>query len=183
MIQVYKKPINITSGENPGLYYYAAFSRKGTANTVNLAKTMSEGSSSFTKGEIVGVTIDLPVGIKNALLAGQAVTIDGLGTFKPSLTVREVKANPDELKISAISVRGINFTPDPSLITDINLQARFEWINADRAQDDGSGDVPGVDNSSDGNESEQQGDGGSQGGSAQNPRPGAVIVDPNDVME
>lgn len=160
MIQVYKKPAKIEGKEKQGVFYYAAYSRKGTAATIELANLMAEGSSAFTKGEVVGVTLDLPNRIKQVLLNGQAVHINGLGTFKPALTVREVKANPDELKTSAISVRSINFTPEPAFVASINAEARYEWINASNADvaDDGSDDAPVVNAGGDQNSQQRPSD-------------------------
>lgn len=159
MINIVKKPIRIVSATDPaknGTFYYAAYSRKGTTNTVQLARQMSENSSSFTKGEVVGVTLDLPTGIKHALLAGQAVTIDGLGTFKPALATREVKADRDELKASAVSIRSLNFTPDPGLLAQLNAEATFQWIDAAAAstEDDGTADSPATDGNNPSNPSE-----------------------------
>ena len=137
MIQCYKKPVVIQIGEDAGkTAYYAAFSRKGTADTIALSEEMKEGSSSFTKGEVVGVTLDLPARIKSALLAGQAVKINGLGVFKPSLTVDKVQTDPDKLTASAISIKSLNFTPDSTLLSDLNEQAVYQWISADKASDE-----------------------------------------------
>lgn len=140
MIQCYKKKVNITTGDNPGEYYYAAFSRKGTADSIALAEQMKEGSSAFTRGEVVGITLDLPAHIKQAILNGQAVKINGLGTFKPSLTVSKVQADPDDLKTSAISIKSINFAPDAELLSDLNAQAEYQWISASAAADEDTND-------------------------------------------
>ena len=152
MINIVKKPIRITLSSDPsknGTFYFAAYSRKGTINTVQLAGQMSETSSAFTKGEVVGVTLDLPTGIKRALLDGQAVTIDGLGTFKPALSTREVKANKEDLRASAVSIRSLNFTPDPKLLAQLNSEVQFQWIDPTAAatEDDGSTDTPPADGS------------------------------------
>ena len=166
MINIVKKPIRITLSSDPsknGIFYFAAYSRKGTINTVQLANQMSETSSAFTKGEVVGVTLDIPTGIKRALLAGQAVTIDGLGTFKPALSTREIKANRDELKASAVSIRSLNFSPDPKLLAALNAEAQFQWIDPTSAatEDDGSTDTPsdGTDTPSDGTDTPSSDDG------------------------
>ena len=152
MINIVKKPIRIQSATDPsrnGVYFYAAYSRKGTINTVQLAGQMRETSSAFTKGEVVGVTLDLPTGIKRALLDGQAVTIHGLGTFKPALSTREVKANKEDLRASAVSIRSLNFTPDPKLLAQLTAEVQFQWIDPTAAatEDDGSTDTPPADGS------------------------------------
>lgn len=131
-------------GEKQGTrVYYGAYSRKGTADTIALAKQMSEGSSSFTKGEVVGITLDLPRTIKQALLNGEAVRIDGLGTFKPSLHTDKVQEKKEDLKTNAISIAGINFTPDPKFLMELNSEAEFVWIDARQAstEDDGTTDM------------------------------------------
>lgn len=133
MIQVYKRPITVSIGDNPGTYYCAGFSRKGTADSIALAEQMKEGSSSFTRGEVVGVTLDLPARIKQALLAGEAVKINGLGIFKPSLTVKKVQENPEDLKTSAISIKTLNFKPDTALLEQLNREATYEWISVEKA--------------------------------------------------
>lgn len=143
MIYAYKKPIKIATGEKQGTFFYAAYSRLDTVDTMGLAESMKEGSSSFTRGEVAGVTLDLPAQIKNAILAGMAVTINGLGTFKPSLTVEEVQEDPQKLKTSAISISGINFRPDPQLMRELNQKAQYAWVNkASTEEDDGSTDSP-----------------------------------------
>ena len=149
MLQIFKKKIMLDGKEKKGLHYYASFSRRGTADSLKLAEEMKEGSSAFTRGEVVGVTLDLPNRIKEALLNGMAVKINGLGTFKPALHTSEVKADPAELKASAVSIKSLNFSPDAKLLTELNQLAKFEWIDEakadnedknDNTDDNGSGD-------------------------------------------
>lgn len=153
MITCYKKPVQVDGKEKKGTYYYAAYTRKGTSDTLRLSKEMREQSSSFTIGEISGVTLDLPATIKRALLAGQAVRIDGLGTFKPALHTDEIKQNPDDLRTSAIRIAGIHFAPDAEMLASLNREAKFEWVNASKAdkEDDGSGDDNGQQSQAPGN--------------------------------
>lgn len=144
MINVFKKPLPIALGEDAGkTVYYAAFSRKGTANSIDIATQMKEGSSAFTRGEIIGITMDLPARIKEAMLAGQAVHILGLGTFKPSLATA-VQPTKEQLRTSHIHIKGINFQPESELIADLNAKAKFEWIEAAKAdaEDSANPDAP-----------------------------------------
>lgn len=133
MIQIFKKSVVLDGKEKKGLFYCASFTRRGVADSLALAEEMKENSSSFTSGEVVGVTLDLPKRIKQALLNGMAVKINGLGTFKPSLHTAEVKADPAELKASAVSIKSINFAPDALLLSDLNNKAKFEWIDEAKA--------------------------------------------------
>ncbi len=184
MINIVKKPIRIQSATDPlrnGVYFYAAYSRKGTINTVQLAGQMSETSSAFTKGEVVGVTLDIPIGIKRALLDGQAVTIDGLGTFKPALSTREVKANKEDLRANAVSIRSLNFTPDPKLLAQLNAEVQFQWIDPTAAatEDDGSTDTP----PADGSPSDSAGSGSAAATDDTNPADGGNTSDANQPSE
>ena len=158
MINIVKKSVVLSLGPDAGkTAYYAAFSRKGTANSIDIAQQMKEGSSAFTLGEVVGITLDLPARIKAALLNGQAVRIDGLGTFKPSLSTA-VQPTKEALKASHVTIKSLNFMPDPELIATLNAKAQFEWIDPAKAAtedadtpDAPSPSAPVPDGSTDGN--------------------------------
>lgn len=169
MINVVKKPFIVNLGPDAGkTAYYAAFSRKGTANSIDIAQQMKEGSSAFTLGEVVGITLDLPARIKAALLNGQAVRIDGLGTFKPALSTA-VQSTKEALKASHVTIKSLNFVPDPELIATLNAKAQFEWIEPSKAaaEDD---DTPTPEGSSEGSTTN-----GSTTGTTPPPNPDVTI--------
>ena len=113
--------------------HYLQFTRRATATTAQLAERMSRGSSSYTKGEVAGVTLDLPNVMLNALLDGQAVTIDGLGTFKPRVS-SQTDADPD--KVTRASIKGVDivFTPDAQLVADLQARAEFRIVQKATAE-------------------------------------------------
>lgn len=140
--------------------YYLQFTRRATATTNHLAERMSRGSSSYTKGEVAGVTLDLPNAMLDALLDGQAVTIDGLGTFKPRVSSQ---TNPDPEKVTRASLKGVEivFAADAALLA--SLQARAEYRIVTKATAEGEKDAtPGEGTGTEG----QQPSGGNQGGAA-----------------
>lgn len=113
--------------------YYLQFTRRATATTTQLASRMSRGSSSYTKGEVAGVTLDLPNAMLDALLEGSAVCIDGLGTFKPRVT-SQTDSDPD--KVTRGSIKGIDivFSPDAKLVADLWSRAEFRIVQKATAE-------------------------------------------------
>lgn len=86
MISLIKK-----MGINPqdkSTLYFPQWTRVSTVNETQLAKRMARGST-FSVGEINGVFADFPQSIIDELLNGNAVKIDGLGTFKLSVSRRD----------------------------------------------------------------------------------------------
>lgn len=113
--------------------HYLQFTRRATATTSHLAERMARGSSSYTKGEVAGVTLDLPNAMLDALLDGQAVTIDGLGTFKPRVS-SQTNADPDKVTRSSIKGVDIVFSPDAQLVADLQSRAEFRIVQKATAE-------------------------------------------------
>lgn len=113
--------------------YYLQFTRRATATTNQLAERMARGSSSYTKGEVAGVTLDLPNAMLDALLDGQAVTIDGLGTFKPRVSSQ---TDADPAKVTRASIKGVDivFAPDTKLLADLTARAEFRIVQKATAE-------------------------------------------------
>ena len=88
MISLIKK-----KGINPqdkSTLYFPQWTRISTINETQLAKRMARGST-FSVGEINGVFADFPQSIIDELLNGNAVSIDGLGTFKLKVSGKSQK--------------------------------------------------------------------------------------------
>jgi hypothetical protein len=60
--------------------------QKGTVSTERLAEFI-EGRTALNYGEIFNVLMELHVAIRTYCLDGNAVKIEGLGTFSPSVTL------------------------------------------------------------------------------------------------
>ena len=82
--------LNLTLNNNDSIEgvkgkYYPRVEYKGTMSTLQLAKHMSEHTTSFSKGEINGMLTDLVSCIKELCLLGYVVKIEDLGLFKASV--------------------------------------------------------------------------------------------------
>ena len=99
--------LNLTENTNDVIQgvkgkYYARVEYKDTMNASELAKHMSEHTTSFSKGEILGMLTDMVGCIKELTLKGYVIKIDDLGLFKAS-----VEANGLTLKAGAKVSAGI----------------------------------------------------------------------------
>ena len=82
--------LNVSKNTNEaiaGTYgkYYSRVEYKGTMDIKALAKHMAEHTTSFSKGEILGMLTDMASCIKELVLMGFVIKIDDLGLFKASV--------------------------------------------------------------------------------------------------
>ena len=97
--------LNLTLNNNDSIEgvkgkYYPRVEYKGTMSTLQLAKHMSEHTTSFSKGEINGMLTDLVSCIKELCLLGYVVKIEDLGLFKASVEGNGLTLKPGA-KVSA----------------------------------------------------------------------------------
>ena len=125
--------------------YYPRWTRIATVNETSLAKRMARGST-FSVGEINGVMSDFPQSIIDELLAGNAVEIAGLGTFK--LKVQGKSQKLKKLVTSAGAKITVLFDPALELTSRLNDEKEFRFVDAPTAegqQDAEGGDEPAPD--------------------------------------
>ncbi len=115
--------LNLTKNTNDAIQgvkgkYFARVEYKGTISTSQLAKHMSEHTTSFSKGEILGMLTDMVSCIKELALLGYVIKIDDLGLFKCS-----VESNGLTLKKDAKVSAGVGIQrKDEELAENIALQ-------------------------------------------------------------
>lgn len=175
MISLIKK-----KGINPqdkSTLYFPQWTRVSTVNETQLAKRMARGST-FSVGEINGVFADFPQSIIDELLNGNAVSIDGLGTFKLKVSGKSQKEKKDVT--SAGAKISVVFEPAAELTSRLNDEREFRFVevptaegqqdaDADEGASGGGGDTGGDDDGS--TDSPQDGGGNtppSGGGTDQN---------------
>ena len=138
MISLIKmKGMNLQTKE---VIYYPKWTRISTVNETQLSKRMSRGST-FSVGEINGVFSDFPQSIIDELLNGNAVSIDGLGTFK--LRVQGKSQTDKKLVTSAGAKITVLFEPAAELTSRLNDEREFRFVEvptAEGQQDADSGD-------------------------------------------
>ena len=115
--------LNLTKNTNDAIQgvkgkYFARVEYKGTISTSQLAKHMAEHTTSFSKGEILGMLTDMVGCIKELALLGYVIKIDDLGLFKCS-----VESNGLTLKNGAKVSAGIGIQrKDEELAENVALQ-------------------------------------------------------------
>ena len=143
MISLIKK-----KGVNPNTkepLYFPQWTRIATTDKTTLAKIMARGST-FSVGEVEGTMTDFAQHICDELLAGNAVEIKGLGTFK--LKVSGASKEKMEDVTSKGATIAVLFDPDIDLTQRLNTEREFQFVNKPTAEgekdaeDDGPSMVP-----------------------------------------
>ena len=123
MINLIKK-----KGANPQtkeVIYFPQWTRVATTTKTRLAKIMARGST-FSVGEVDGVITDFAQYICDELLDGNAVEIQGLGTFKLRVSGKAKE------KIEDVTSQGADisvlFTPDADLTLRLNSEKEFQFV-------------------------------------------------------
>ena len=159
-----KKGVN---PQNMSVIYFPQWTRVATVSETQLAKRMARGST-FSVGEVNGVFADFPQSIIDELLNGNAVSIDGLGTFKLKVSGRSQREKKD---VTSAGCRiTVVFDPAAELTSRLNDEREFRFVEvptAEGQQDaDEGGDTVGDGGSADsGSGSSDSGSGSSDSGS------------------
>ena len=163
MISLIKK-----KGINPqdkSTLYFPQWTRISTVNETQLSKRMARGST-FSVGEINGVFADFPQSIIDELLNGNAVSIDGLGTFKLKVSGKSQKEKKDVTSAGAKIT--VLFDPAAELTSRLNDEKEFRFVEVptpEGQQDADEGGDTGTGSNENDNDNQNQGGGGSTGGS------------------
>ena len=112
-----KKGINPNTGAE---LWRIQWTREDTVDEKKLARTMARGGT-YSVGEASGVLLDFPQYFVDELLNGNAVHIDGLGTFKLRVTAA-TNADPDKLTTRGAKVQMV-LDADADLLQVDNVMA------------------------------------------------------------
>lgn len=156
-----KKGVNPNTGAE---LWRIQWTREDTVDEKKLAKTMARGGT-YSVGEASGVLLDFPQYFVDELLNGNAVRIDGLGTFKLKVSAA-TNADPDKLTTRGAKVTMV-LDADADLLSRLNTESTFKIVASPTAEgqqdadtdDSGSGSTDNTDDSGSGS-----GDGGSGDG-------------------
>ena len=156
MISLIKmKGLNLQTKE---LIYYPKWTRISTVNETQLAKRMARGST-FSVGEINGVFADFPQSIIDELLNGNAVSIDGLGTFKLRV---QGKSQPEKKLVTSAGAKiTVLFEPADELTSRLNDEKEFRFVEVPTAEGQQDADDTGGDGTTD--QTNPSTEGGDQG--------------------
>lgn len=103
--------------------------------TISTSYIMEKTSSecTLTPIDISAVIGSLAHHLRQQLLQGNAVHIDGIGTFSLSLRFDDPTKSADDLTGRDVEVAGINFSPDATLLAAVKSDAAFERTLAQRS--------------------------------------------------
>lgn len=128
-----KKGINPNTKE---VLYYPQWTRQNTVSEKSLAKRMSRGGT-YSVGEAMGVMVDFPAYIMDELMDGNAVSVEGLGTFKLRVNGKS-HAEREKVTVAGV-VAEIVFDPCADLLARIATESEFKFV--DRPTADGEQDA------------------------------------------
>ena len=100
--------------------------------TKQFIEHIADHNGVFSKGTVKGVTTDLVSCLREMLVAGNKVQIEGLGTFGISISC--VPAN-DKLSFTANNIKKVNLTFSPAEeLQNLNKDCVFEQVSSRRVQ-------------------------------------------------
>lgn len=115
-------PEGIANEKQP--HYHARVVAKQTIDSDNIVRRISERSS-LSKGDIMAVLSELRDVVKQSLLEGNNVQLNGLGVYSLTLEAPE-DASPTKTHAQNISIKRIDFRADRKLRKEIMAEAHFE---------------------------------------------------------
>ena len=127
---------NMNGSDEPKVYYRLQTNRN--IDTKEFVKHISRNGAVTDRAEIEGAILRIASGLAELLGDGYSVTIDGVGTFKAGLGLKEDKEmdtfDGDETKRNARSIQltHIRYRADKRLIVEANQHCRWERAGESR---------------------------------------------------
>ena len=127
---------NLNGTEEPQVYYRLKTNRN--IDSKEFAKYISRNGSGTDRAEMESAIIRIAGGLAELLGNGYSVTIDGVGTFKAGLGLKEGKEmdmfDGTETKRNARSLQltHVNFRADKKLIAEANRRCKLERAGESR---------------------------------------------------
>ena len=118
-----RKGRNPQTGET---LYFPRWKRVATVTKTMLAKVMARGST-YSVGEVEGITTDFSQHIGDGLLAGNAVYIQGLGTFSLKVSGKPQKS-VDDVTVQGATIEAVLFEPDKELMQRLVSEQEFQFV-------------------------------------------------------
>ena len=121
---------NLNGTEEPQVYYRLKTSRN--IDTKEFAKHISRNGSVTDRAEIEGAIMRIADGLAELLGNGYSVTIDGIGTFKAGLGLKEDKemdtfdGNETKRNARSLQLTHIRYRADKRLVKEANCRCKLE---------------------------------------------------------
>ena len=121
------------NAQNSEKKVYAYVQSEENVGMAALAQHMTNHNSVYSPGTIYGVLTDMASCIKELLLEGNRVTLDGLATFYLTLK-SDGAASADSFSDAMIKRVNIRTSIDPQFRDDVNSKAQFEKVASRQMQ-------------------------------------------------
>lgn len=136
VIEIAKSPLH----EADKTYSRPAIVNPQTIPTRDIMEKASE-ECTLTPIDISAVVGSLSRHIRKQLLQGNAVHIDGIGTFSLSLKLEDPTKPKADITARDVEVAGINFNPDRALLSEVQHEVVFERSTVLRSSQVSEGEV------------------------------------------
>ena len=122
---------NAMNKENP-VYYAARIQLNKVVPSKDFVKHISDHNGVFSRGTVKGVTTDLVSCLREMLVAGNKVIIDGLGEF--SISLSSVGAESMD-KFTASNIKSVNLVFKPAVeLQNLIKDATFTQVSSRKVQ-------------------------------------------------
>ncbi len=126
----YKREIPDLNGTGERQYRYELRS-EGTTDLRRLARLAIKRFHTLTEGEVMGIVAALTEEMAHEMANGRTVSIEGLGSFSPSLGVEHKRRHYDEedatgheTNARSVCVKGVNFRVSNDLVDEVDRRCR-----------------------------------------------------------
>lgn len=137
MVKYIKQEMPNLNGKNePQVYYRLKTDRN--INSKEFAKYICRNGSASDRAEVESVLIRIADGLAKLLGNGHSVTLDGVGTFKAGLGLKQDKemdtfdGNETKRNARSLQLTNINFRADKLLIREANRHCKLERYGESR---------------------------------------------------
>lgn len=136
VIEIAKSPLH----EADKTYSRPAIVNPQTIPTRDIMEKASE-ECTLTPIDISAVVGSLSRHLRKQLLQGNAVHIDGIGTFSLALKLEDATKPKADITARDVQVAGINFNPDRALLSEVQHEVGFERSSVLRSSKVSEGEI------------------------------------------
>ena len=127
---------NMNGTDEPQVYYRLKTDRN--ISSKEFVRRISRNGSAADRGEIEGILIRIADGLAELLGNGYSVTLNGIGTFKASLGLKEDKemdsfdGKDTKRNARSLQLTNINLRADKTLVEEANRRCKLERAGESR---------------------------------------------------
>jgi len=130
MAKYIKQEMSDLKGTGENKCYYR-LETTGNLSTKDLVAGIAQPGSGLSEGTVIHVLRSLTDKVSYYLAEGYSISIDGLGTFKAAIGVKEdkemdtIEGVEPKRNAASLRIKGINYRADKQLVKDTNAQCQL----------------------------------------------------------